>query len=84
MRRQGIDNDEIQFKSLAEMKKFDEKDVDPDILEMRYSHFSERRNQKIQVLLEEREDLVSQGWKPAPDPHQSVMAVRVIQYSRAS
>lgn len=43
MRRQGIDNEEIQFKSLAEMKKFDEKDVDPDILEMRYSHFTERR-----------------------------------------
>ena len=43
MRRQAIDNEEIQFKSLAEMEKFDEKEVDPDILEMRYSHFTERR-----------------------------------------
>lgn len=31
---------------------------------MRYTHWAERRRQKLEVLLEEREELVQNNWQP--------------------
>ncbi|EKX46429.1 hypothetical protein GUITHDRAFT_107632 [Guillardia theta CCMP2712] len=60
-RRQGYLTQELVFK---DFDFFEERDLPDDIIEVRWQHYETRRKEKLRVVKEERQNLISVGWKP--------------------
>lgn len=56
-RRQGIDPDELRFTTRAMIKKM-HPGIDKKVLDLRFSHYEEKRAEKLRVLKEEREQVM--------------------------
>ncbi|KAJ1493697.1 hypothetical protein T484DRAFT_2696272 [Baffinella frigidus] len=59
--RQGIDAEELVFRY---EDSFFEKAVTPDVQEIRWKHYETKRLEKLSMVREERQTLVTMGWKP--------------------